>query len=425
MRSSATAYVAIAVLVLVSVASFSPVQASWLPSDPNEVVSRSFGGHTFDADVLEARSAILLDIHTGALLFEKEADVSYGPASLAKIVTLALTYRAIEDGRACPDDLVLVSERAWAMNPELRRSSLMFIEVDEEIPLETLMTGMIVASGNDACIAVAEHLAGSVEVFVGWMNQMVQELGMGDTYLGTVHGLPAEGQRIIPRDVARLVRFFTLTYPQAEEITRQESFTYAGISQDNRNGLVSRDERVTGLKTGYTRESGYHLVATARDGGQHYAAIVMGVAAGEDVPETVAGPIRERDAQLLLDWAFDTFDRHTVEVGAALPTEVRVYGGQPRTVAVGVEEHPAVTIPTGTEDSIRIGVSVAPFPVAPLSAEDVIGIVELYWEAPAESEPVHLGEWTLHPAGEVERGSWWRRMVDRLLLFFLRLRGDS
>ena len=429
MRLVLTFYLAIMVTLLGVVVPVASAQAAWLPADPNEVVSRSFPGHTFDPDALEATSVIVVDIRTGALLFEKGPDESYGPASLSKIVTLALTYRAIDEGRAAPDDLVLVSERAWATNPEnphLHRSSLMWIEVGEEIPLETLMTGMIVASGNDACIAVAEHLAGSEEAFVGRMNDMVRELGMRETYLGTVHGLPAEGQKITPRDVARLVRFFTTTYPQAENITSQESFTYAGITTRNYNGLVLRDERITGLKTGYTRESGYHLVATARDGDEHYAAIVMGIGAGvEDQSESEAVATREREALALLNWAFDNFTQHTVDVGPALPEEVRVYGGQPTSIAVRVGEDPIVTLPTGTEDQIRVEVSLGEAARAPLSRDDVIGTLNLYWEPSDDGEPVHLGLWTVHPAEELERGSWWRRMIDSILLFFQRLRGDG
>ncbi|MFO8059213.1 MAG: D-alanyl-D-alanine carboxypeptidase family protein [Bacillota bacterium] len=413
------AFLTAAVLVFTALAFAPPAGAS--PAQ-GEVVSQSFDGHVLDPESLEASSAILLDIRTGALLFEKAPDEPYGPASLAKIVTLALTYAAIEQGRVAPDDLVLVSEKAWSANVP---GSKMFIEVGEQIELGTLMTGMIVASGNDACIAVAEHLAGSEEVFVGRMNDLVQQLGMEETVLGTVHGLPAEGQRTTPRDVARLVRFFTLTYPQAEDITRQESFTYATITQSNRNGLLFRDERVTGLKTGYTRESGYHLVATAREGEEYYAAIVMGVAAGEDLPENVAAPIREADAQLLLDWAFDTFDRSAVKTDDALPEEVRVYGGRERTVGIRTGEEPEVTVLAGTEDQIRVEVSVEESPVAPLSRDAVIGTLRVYWEPPEESdgaESVHLGEWNLYPAEEVERGSWWRRLVDGILLFFQRLR---
>ncbi len=401
----------------------SSVEASWLPAPPYEVVSRSFPGHTLNPDSFEAASVIVMDIRTGALLFEKAPDASYGPASLSKIVTLALAYRAIEEGRAAYDDMVLVSERAWAANVP---GSKMFIEVGEEIPLETVMTGMIVASGNDASIAVAEHLAGSAEVFVDRMNDMARELGMRDTYLGTVNGLPAEGQRVTPRDIARLVRYFSMTFPQSEEITTQESFTYAGITQPNRNGLVFRDERVTGLKTGYTRESGYHLVATARDGDDHYAAIIMGIGAGiEDQSEPEAIATREREALAVLNWAFDNFTMHAVNVEPALPEDVRVYGGEPLSIPVRVGEEPAVIVPEGTEDQIRVEVSLGEVARAPLSREDVIGTLNLYWEPSDDDEPLHLGLWTVHPAQDVERGSWWRRMIDSILLFFQRLRGDG
>ncbi len=383
-----------------------------------QVESTPFPGHTFEAELVTAPSAILLDVNTGRILFEKDPGEAYAPASLVKIATLALTYAAVDEGRAARDDTVTVSENAWAAAVG---GSVMFIEVGDEVSLGTLMEGMIVASGNDACIAIAEHLAGSEGRFIGWMNDLAGELGLQDTVFGSVHGLPAQGQVITPRDVARLVRHFCLTYPQATEITTQTSFTYGGISQDNRNRLVARDPRVIGLKTGRTFDSGYHLVATAQDGDEFYAAIVMGIGAGEDMSEATGSRLRETDASMLLDWAFEGFDRISLDLADELPPTVTVYKGREREVQLRVEpSRPAITAPNGTEDQIEIRVCLEEVAIAPLSEGDVIGTASAYWlsQPEGDGDEILLGRWDIHPARDVEAGNWWRRMLDSVILFF-------
>lgn len=385
---------------------------------PPEVERTVFPGHTFDPELLTAPSAVLLDINTGMILFDKEVEEAYAPASLVKIATLALTYAAIDEGRASRDDTVTVSEKAWAA---VVPGSKMFIEVGDEVSLGTLMEGMIVASGNDACIAIAEHLAGSEDRFIGWMNDLAGDLGLDDTVFGSVHGLPAEGQVITPWDVARLVRHFCLTYPQAQEITTQTSFTYGGISQPNRNQLVARDPRVTGLKTGRTFDSGFHLVATAQDGDEHYAAIVMGIGAGEDMADETGAQLREADASMLLDWAFEEFARVTVDLGRKIPETVTVYKGREREVAVRVEPpEPVITAPAVAEDRIEVRVSIEDVSIAPLSRSDTVGTAAAYWLPNAESngEEILLGRWDIHPTEDIEAGNWWRRLWDSVILLF-------
>ncbi len=405
------------------------VAASWMPgSGPYDVEKVVFPGHVFDAERLTASSALLLDINSGAVLFEMRPDESYGPASLSKIVTLALTYAALDEGEISLDDEVLISERAWSVNVP---GSNMFIEAGTEVSMETLMRGMIVASGNDACVAVAEHISGTEDSFVSRMNELVRDIGMEDTVLHTVHGLHAEGQQITPRDVARLVRHFWLNYPEAEEITTERWFSHEGIEQPNRNGLLFRDDRVTGLKTGYTPESGYHFVATARDGDEYYAAVIMGVGKGEDITEQEGSEAREADAQRLLDWAFDTFTRTEVDLTPVLPAEMRVYRGQEREVRLRTEpENVAVTVPEGQYEHIYLEANLADELEAPVSRDDPAGGVQVFWRPDADAEEedddvgderVLLAEAAVHPAEEIEPGGWWRRMWDSIVLFFTRL----
>ncbi len=408
--------------------------ASYMPgTGPYDVQEVVFPGYVFDDEVLNASSAVLLDINSGAALFAMNADEIYGPASLSKIVTLALAYDALEAGEVSPDDEVPISEDAWAVNVP---GSNMFIEVDTEVPLHELMRGMIVASGNDACVAVAEYLAGSEDRFVDRMNDKVVEIGMTDTELRTVHGLHAEGQQITPRDVARLVRYFWSNYPEAEDITTEKTFSYGGIEQSNRNGLLFRDDRVTGLKTGYTDESGYHFVATARDGDEHYAAVVMGVGAGEDISEQEGTAQREADAERLLNWAFDTFTRVETDLSPAIPADMTVYKGEQREVQLTTApQRLTVTVPEGSEDDIFLEASLADELIAPLSADDPVGYVEAFWrpggaaddddeeedDGEDADDSIRLAEATVHPAADVQAGGWWRRMWDSILLFFSRL----
>ena len=236
------------------------------------------------------RAAVLLDANSGQFLYAQNPHQSIPPASLTKVLTLFLTFDAIQQGRVRLDDHVAISRKAWRTG-----GSKMFVKAGERVPLEELIKGIAVDSGNDASVAVAEYLEGSERAFVAKMNEKLRELNIRDTRIETVHGLPARHQYTTAADMALLARAYIQAHPEALRYHQLTSFTYRNISQHNRNRLLLQDPSVDGLKTGYTRKSGYHLVATARRGDQRLIAVVM---------DARNRKIREREAMRLLNLGF-------------------------------------------------------------------------------------------------------------------------
>jgi D-alanyl-D-alanine carboxypeptidase (penicillin-binding protein 5/6) len=237
------------------------------------------------------RAAVLLDANSGEFLYTQNPHESIPPASLTKILTLFLIFDAIQQGQVSLEDQVPISRRAWRTG-----GSRMFVKAGERVPLEELIKGIAVDSGNDASVAVAEYLEGSERAFVAKMNERLRELNIRDTRIETVHGLPARNQYTTAADMALLARAYIQAHPEALRYHQLTSFTYRNISQHNRNRLLLQDPSVDGLKTGYTRKSGYHLVATARRGDQRLIAVVM---------DARNRKIREREAMRLLNLGFE------------------------------------------------------------------------------------------------------------------------
>ncbi len=240
---------------------------------------------------LGLRAAVLMDANSGELLYAYNPDKSIPPASLTKILTLYLVFDAIQEGRVRLDDQVPISRKAWRT-----RGSKMFVKAGDLVSLEDLIKGIAVDSGNDASVAAAEYLDGSERAFVARMNERLRDLNIRNTRIETVHGLPARHQYTTAADMAALARAYIQAHPEALQYHQMTSYTYRNISQHNRNRLLLQDSSVDGLKTGYTRKSGYHLVATAKRGEQRLIAVVM---------EAQNRKIREREAMRLLNLGFE------------------------------------------------------------------------------------------------------------------------
>lgn len=384
---------------------------------------RAFPPYDVDGDLLKAQSALVFDLHTGAVLFEKNPREPMGPASLVKVATLALLFEGLSAGDLSMDEPVEVSENAWAANFQAGES-LMWIEVGEEIPLEKIIQGISVASGNDASIAAAEHVAGSEDAFVSKMNELASRLGLDDTVFKNSHGLTADGQVTTAYDMAKLARYFTMTFPEAEDFTKQETFTY-GLEEphENYNRLVFQDPRVIGLKTGYTNDSGFHLVATARDGDQFFGAVIMGVRLDEDELNYDAGmQRREQEALSLLDWAFEHFAPLELSLAGEMPEPLRVYRGQKQYVDVVPERDTVqLTLPKDAHGQLEYRLEVEPDLRAPVADDTVIGSIEVQWEI-EEGQVMTIDQWPLYPGETIERGGWWRQIWDTLLLLIQDLR---
>ena len=251
----------------------------------------TLAGETVNPFPVAVRAAVLMDAQSGALLYTQDANERIPPASLTKVLTLFLTFDAIQQGRADLDDIVPISKKACRTG-----GSKMFLKAGDRVPLEELIKGIAVDSGNDASVAVAEHLEGSERRFVARMNEKLRALGIRHTRIETVHGLPARNQYTTAADMALLARAYIQAHPEALRYHQLASYTYRNVSQENHNKLLFQDPSVDGLKTGYTRKSGYNLLATAKRGNQRLIAVVL---------KAKSRTIREEEALRLLNFGFE------------------------------------------------------------------------------------------------------------------------
>jgi len=307
---------------------------------------------TKDALQCDAQAAVLMDALTGQILYEQSPELKIPPASFVKVLTLYLIHDALRAGQLKPADTVTVSEKAWKT-----QGSKMFIKVGERVKVEDLMKGIAVDSGNDACIAMAEHLAGSEEVFVSKMNEKAKLIGMKNSQFKNAHGMPAEGQYMTAMDMAVLAKRYIEDHPEALSLHSQTEFEYNGIRQGNRNLLLYKNIGVDGLKTGHIEESGYHLVATAKRDGQRMIAVVMGCDKAKK---------RAPEAQKLLEYGFKNFATVEAIKKAAAFGPIKVKRGKLKEVGLLAAEDVRVTVGRGKEKSVTINPQLPESVVAPI-----------------------------------------------------------
>lgn len=343
-----------------------------------------------------ADAYILLDHVTGAVLAEHNADVPRPPASLTKLMTAYLAFEAVRDGEIALDEHVVVSKKAWRM-----RGSRMFIEVGNEVAVEDLLRGLIVQSGNDAAVALAERIAGSEEAFVTLMNERAASLGMTSTTFRNSTGLPAAGHVTTARDLAVLSTAILDEFAELRSLFSETEFTYNGIRQYNRNRLLRYDESVDGLKTGYTSTAGYCLAVTAKRGDMRLVAIVLGA----DTPRA-----RQTAGRALLDYGFGAFEtRRLFAKGEPIQT-AKVWMGKVDSALLGLARDLHVTIPRGAYDALSAVLNFRDGLVAPLDANVEIGTVSvMLGDQPLSVAPVVV----LEP---VSLGGAWTRFKHMLLM---------
>jgi len=335
---------------------------------------------------IEARSEILLEVSTGTVLFEKNADEPIEPASFTKIVSLYLIFEALKQGRIHLNDEVPISEEAWRTG-----GSKMFVGVGTHVPLEELIKGIAVVSGNDSCVAAAEHLSGSVDTFVDAMNRKAKELGMTQTRFLTPNGLPAEGQITTARDMATLDTAYLKTFPEALGFHSMKEYSYNNIQQSNRNHLLFKDPTIDGLKTGYIAASGYHLSATSMRGGMRLIAIVMGAQ---------SPPVREREALKLLNYGFGNFTLIQPFPEGQAVAKVKVWKGQKDEIDIYPRENASFVIQQSQKNLLKWEIHAPSDVTAPIKADQQMGeIVFLVSDqakrtvALASREDILLGGW--------------------------------
>ncbi|MCA1805746.1 MAG: D-alanyl-D-alanine carboxypeptidase [Xanthomonadaceae bacterium] len=345
-----------------------------------------------------AEAYLLQDFHSGQVLAEKNIDERMEPASITKIMTAYAVFKEIQGGQLALDDLVRISEKAWRT-----QGSRMFIEVGKQVSVEDLLQGLIVQSGNDASVALAEHVAGSEDAFAGLMNRYARELGMTGTNFVNSYGWPHEQHYTTALDIAILARHLIEEFPEYYHWYAQRQFTFNGITQHNRNRLLWRDASVDGLKTGHTDSAGYCLVTSAQREGMRLITVVLGTRSEE---------ARAVASQSLLNYGFRFFETHKLyEAGNEL-TQARVWKGALEQAPLGLGEDLFVTIPRGQYDRLDASMTLDSRILAPVQNGQTLGNVH-----------VRLGE---HLVAErpllalagVEEGSIWQRLVDEARLYF-------
>lgn len=353
-----------------------------------------------------AKAYLLVDADTGAVLVEHNADLPLPPASLVKMMTAYVLAGEIESGRVKADDLVTVSRNAWSQNPVFAGSSLMWIEPGKPVSIRDLEYGIIISSGNDATVAVAEHLAGSEAAFAEMMNSYAEKLGMSNSHFVNSHGLPADGQVVTARDLAKLSAAMINDFPEHYALYSEREFTYNNIRQYNRNSLLGEDSTVDGIKTGYTSESGYCLVASAERNDMRLISVVLG---------TRSPTVRKNETRGLLNYGFRFYETASLFEPEQVLAEPRLWKGVQDSVTVGVLDAAKVTLPRGQRAQLQTVVELQPTVAAPISRGDSLGTVRLSLEGEV------LFEAPLVALETVEQAGFFARVWDSIKMWISKL----
>ncbi|MDG9927819.1 MULTISPECIES: D-alanyl-D-alanine carboxypeptidase family protein [Pseudomonas] len=352
---------------------------------------------------LAAKSYVLMDAASGKVLVENNGDQRLPPASLTKLMTAYIATLEIRKGKIGEQDLVTVSEHAWRTGGAASGGSTMFLPLNSQVTVDDLLHGIIIQSGNDASIAIAEYIAGSEDAFADMMNAAAERLGMKNSHFMNATGLPHPEHYSSAHDMAILARAIIHEDQAHYAIYSQKEFLWNNIKQGNRNLLLWRDSTVDGLKTGHTQEAGYCLVASAVRDGARMITSVFG---------TDSEKVRAAETQKLLTYGFRFFETQTFYKKGQEVAQAQVWKGTTRQVKAGLAEDLSLTLPKGQAKQLKATMALEPQLEAPLKPGDVVGKVE-----------VKLGEELVHTANlialePVEEGGFFRRLWDSIRLFF-------
>nr|WP_245696471.1 D-alanyl-D-alanine carboxypeptidase family protein [Halomonas taeanensis] len=346
---------------------------------------------------LAASSWILMDADTGEVLVSHNADERLPPASLTKLMTAYLVEHELSRGNIDRDDQVLVSEKAWRTG-----GSRMFIQEGSQVSVDQLLQGVIIQSGNDASVALAEHIAGGESAFADLMNQQADRMGMVNTHFANATGLPHENHYSSAHDLALLARHIINDYPEQYKVYAEKEYTYNDIRQPNRNRLLWRDSSVDGLKTGHTEAAGYCLVASAKRDDMRLISVVMGTDSDE---------ARAQESQKLLSYGFRFFE--TMELypqGAVLATP-RIWGGEKNDLRLGVDREVRMTVPRGRGEELAARLNLPESIDAPVEAGERLGTLEI------KLGDEVIGERPLVALESIDQGGIFKRLLDTVRRF--------
>jgi D-alanyl-D-alanine carboxypeptidase (penicillin-binding protein 5/6) len=346
---------------------------------------------------LKARSYILVDYDSGRALVEHNADERLDPASITKLMTAYVVFHALKDGKLTLKESATISEHAWKAE-----GSRTFLQVGTQAPVEVLIQGMIVQSGNDATIALAERIGGTEETFAALMNNYAKALGMKDSHFMNSSGLPAPEHYMTARDMATLGAAIIREFPDYYKWYSQREFTWNKIRQENRNGLLGRDPSVDGIKTGHTESAGYCLVTSAKRNNMRLISVVLG---------TSSMKVREDASQALLNYGYTFYETRKIHSAGESLQDARVWKAAFTPAQIGLRRDLYLTAPRGQFNSLKSTIEVQPQLIAPLSAQKAVGTLTI-----SLGDKV-LDKRYLYPLRDVAQGGWWRRMVDSVLLW--------
>ena len=356
---------------------------------------------------INAKSWILIDATTGFVILESAADMRLPPASLAKMMTTYITSNEIKNGQLKPDELITISENAWRKGGARTGGSTMFLDPLSKVPVIDLMRGVIIQSGNDASIALAEHISGSEIAFSDVMNQQAEILGMTNSEFKNSSGLPEDGMYSTARDLSKIANAIIRDHPTSYKIYSEKYFEHNDIKQPNRNRLLWRDKSVDGLKTGKTTEAGYCLVASAERDGVRLISVVLGASDDET---------RSRESQRLLSYGFRYYDTQTLfKSGEIIESSVKVWYGKEDFIDLTIKDNATITFPRGAEDNLKAIVSINDTLEAPISTGDKLGTLEIVLDDET------LLSVPLISVDEIQKGNIITRLLDWLVLFFTNL----
>ncbi|CAA6806150.1 MAG: D-alanyl-D-alanine carboxypeptidase (EC [uncultured Thiotrichaceae bacterium] len=342
---------------------------------------------------IAAKSYLLIDYNSQVVLASKNADKRIELASITKLMTAYVLYKELEKGNVSKNDVVLISEKAWRM-----KGSRMFVEANKKVPFERLMNGLIIQSGNDAAVALAEHAYGTEASFVSRMNSEAKRLGMTNTHFTNATGWPDKNHYSTANDIARLTRTVISEYPKHYKEYKIKEYSYNGIKQYNRNKLLWLDPTVDGVKTGHTESAGYCLVSSAKRNGMRLISVVIGT-----------DTVKERSfaSQQLLEYGYQFFETNKVYAANHALEEIRIWKGEKEKVAVGFIDDFYVTVAKGSYSSLKGNISYESGIDAPIYRGDKLGKVVL-----KNAQDKVVLEAPLEALETVTGGGLWRKVTD-------------
>ena len=347
---------------------------------------------------LQVESYVIMDFNSGTIIASKNPDVPLPPASITKIMTSYVAFTELRDGSLRLDDQVLISKKAWKTG-----GSKMFIEVGKKVKVSDLLQGIVTSSGNDASVAIAEHISGDVDTFSLYMNQLGENLGLLNSNFSNPTGLPHKDLYTSARDVAILSRSLIAKFPEYYRLYSQKEYVYNEIKQYSRNKLLFMDDRVDGIKTGFTRRAGYCLAASAKRGNRRLITVVLGA----KTPD-----YRTDATKALLAYGFRFYETHKIFKRQALVHNARIYNGEKREIKLGVEEDFYISIPRKQIKNIKKGFVIDRNISAPISRNSALGF------AVVKLDGVVVSKAKLIALEDIKEGSFYRKTVDSLLQIF-------